>query len=558
MMSKKLLIVIAVVMITVIIMFGTVIVLRSNGATNGWADYLEAVHPGSNFDLLRYNGPQQIEDPGLDPLEEETLLVPSPYHTASSPSDKSNESEKSEDSEDSRELPKSHDEFDEELTEVEVLAYNTEAENRLKVNLEDDALRQNQYWLNSSDLLAEYSMSAYDKVRLESGFSDAVSLPLDVGSRSDSDLQKAVNEFLTDEVMRNPVTLDTFGRMAEDLRVGSQSVWELNGFLSDFVAENDDHMPFKEDGKWFSRYSEGDRGWEYLIYRYSSETEGTKHLSEEYRRTAAMACVLFDQMVICGITTDAPSRHYALNYTAYDEYRRTVELTSSETQEWLILAYYRKDGRTEFRIGINLKDRRLGVFEKEPDYVEELPEPIPANPEKPAVTPPSTPTPKSTPTPSTKPTPTPTPSPSATPTPTPSTKPTPTPTPSPSATPTPTPSPSPTKDPSQIVTPSTDPQGAGQADLAKPETRPYSSTEPTPAPQPTPKATPTPVPTATINTDKDDCYTEDSEVRDDTRPAPTAAPSTERGSVTSTKEQEIVSQSTVTSTFDESTIPFDD
>ena len=489
----------------------------ATGWTNNWANVLETRFPGTSFNWLRNQSKDaNAEGAALD------------YET-------------------------------DEMLEARYIA---EAEEGLRVNLNEDQLKSNRFFTGTTDLFFPYSFTEYDAMRVQtSGFSDALTLPIGIQPNWTIVEPSSPEEIIwqtASEWMHNPVSANAAAQAFCRVTMAStgKSVGiDINPFIKERIIDHDQAA--------LSNTEQGYRGWEDVLRRRTvinadGSVSEERYIIEERRVYVAFMAQILDNLVYMGETNDAPLYHYPLeSVQVMDIYRMAFESTTPETKTWYLFGYLRKDGKIEFIIGINKYDRRLGIF----------PVTTPVNP-TPTVPPQVTPTPAPTPTNPPPVTPTPTPvDPTPTPTPTPVT-----PTPTPTLTPvTPTPTPAPTKNPEddRVIDPEPGDQGTGPADVT--QTEPPERAQPTEPPAPTnpprtveedkpSQQTQAPAPTAVVDPKKDDCYVPGSETRDDTQPAAPVQSVEEGTREVQEKPPEVAAQPPVTDTTvdeDDFDIPFD-
>ncbi len=496
----------------------------ATGWTNNWANALETRFPGTSFNWLRNQSKNANAEGAALGYETDEMLE---------------------------------------------ARYIAEAEEGLRVDLNEDQLKSNRFFTGTTDLFFPYSFTEYDAMRVQtSGFSDALTLPIGIQPNWTIVEPSSPEEIIwqtASEWMHNPVSANAAAQAFCRVTMAStgKSVGiDINPFIKERIVDHDQAA--------LSNTEQGYRGWEDVLRRRTvinadGSVSEERYIIEERRVYVAFMAQILDNLVYMGETNDAPLYHYPLeSVQVMDIYRMAFESTTPETKTWYLFGYLRKDGKIEFIIGINKYDRRLGIF----------PVTTPVNP-TPTVPPQVTPTPAPTPTnpPSVTPTPTPV-DPTPTPTPTPVT-PTPTPTPTPvTPTPTPvlpTPTPAPTKNPEDdhVIDPEPGDQGTGLADVT--QTEPPERAQPTepPAPANPPRTveedkpsqqTQAPAPTAAVDPTMVDFYVPGSETRDDTQPAAPVQSVEEGTREVQEKPPEVATQPPVTdATVDEDDfdIPFD-
>ena len=208
------------------------------------------------------------------------------------------------------------------------------------------------------------SMPQMAKERTEqSGFSDAVSFPFVSSDK------EAIYQELQEEILRNPVEADMVARGLKDIKLSSGStIGELNPWLNDFISATDEGMQRKT-------HPRGNEIW--------LEQKGSKVMvTKEYRKYAAMICVLLDRLQNNGVVEKPSSLNYCLPLIAEGSLTRTELANYQENKPALELKFVRKDGVEEFVIGFNIYDKRFEMFDEQPTPTK--PEPgTPGKPGKP-------------------------------------------------------------------------------------------------------------------------------------------------------------------------------
>lgn len=209
---------------------------------------------------------------------------------------------------------------------------------------------------NNSREFIDYSMPNRSEERVEkSGFSDAVSMPFKDKS------EKALYEELKDEILRNPVLGDMVARGLSSLKADGKTVVEWNPWIKDFIGKTDQAMKLDLIQK--------PRGMEIWL---TCTGDGTILVTEKYFRYAAGLDAILDRLVKVGIDNPKSVENYCLPLVVLASNTRTEKADYQEDKEAFILKYVRKDGKVEFIIGFNLKDKRIEIFEDIPKTGEKV------------------------------------------------------------------------------------------------------------------------------------------------------------------------------------------